>query len=150
MLTEERILIDKLRRIEALFAGTNFEGERNAAANAMDRIRSRLDATRESDPPIEYRFGALDAWSKKLLTALLRRYGLKPYRYRGQRRTTVMTRVPRSFVDQTLWPEFLRLDETLREYLREVTDRVIATGIHADSSDAEVRSEAARLPAGSD
>jgi len=50
-----------------------------------------------------------------------------------------MARVPVSFVDETLWPEFQELDETLRSYLEEVTNRVISTSIYADSSEAEVR-----------
>jgi hypothetical protein len=79
-----------------------------------------------------------DGWSKKLFIALLRRYGLKPYRYTRQRRTTVMARVPPSFLDKTLWPEFVELSDTLRTYLAEITDRVIAEGIHADSSDTEI------------
>lgn len=75
--------------------------------------------------------------------ALLRRYGLKPYRYRGQRRTTVMTKVTKSFVDQTLWPEFQQLNATLRGYLDDVTKRVIAEAIWGDVSDAEERSTTA-------
>ena len=52
-----------------------------------------------------------------------------------------MARVPASFVDGTLWPEFKELDETLRSYLDEVTSRVISESIYADSSEAEVRAK---------
>lgn len=140
-MTEEQKLIEKLRRIEALFAGTTFKGERDAAANAMDRIRNRLRDVEQSDPPIEYRFGMLDTWSRKLLVALLRRYGIKSYRYYGQRRTTVMAKVSSSFVDQTLWPEFLQLNTTLCAYLAEVTNRVISDGICSGSCEVEVRNQ---------
>jgi hypothetical protein len=74
------------------------------------------------------------------LLSLLRRYGLEPYRYSGQRRTTVMVRAPRVFIDETLWPEVQELNRTLRTYLDEVTDRVIKEGIHRDYSEAEVQS----------
>ena len=53
-----------------------------------------------------FRFTLADTWSRKLFLSLLRRYDLKPYRYRGQRRTTVMVKVPKPFVHETLWPEF--------------------------------------------
>ena len=139
IMMEEHRLIEKLRRIEALFAGTTFEGERNAAADAMRRIRSRLREARKTDAPVEYTFTLPDIWSRKLLVALLRRYEIRPYRYRGQRHTTVMAHVPVSFVDQTLWPEFCQLSDTLRSYLDEVTDRVISSGIHRDASEATVR-----------
>jgi len=79
--------------------------------------------------------------SRKLFIALLRRYELKPYRYRRQRRNTVMVRVPRSFVDQTLWPEFLELSRVLEAYLDEVTRRVIAEAVHDDDTDEEVIGE---------
>lgn len=86
-----------------------------------------------------------DGWSKRLLMALLRRYGLTPYRYHGQRYTTVMVRVSRGFVDQTLWPEYQALAKMLTEHLDAVTSRVIAEALNADGGDAEVRAE---LPAG--
>jgi hypothetical protein len=68
--------------------------------------------------------------------ALLRRYDLKPYRYPRQRATTVMVRIPRSFTE-TLWAEFLALDEALRGHLDAVAGRVIAEGIATDTSEAE-------------
>lgn len=143
-MTQEQQLVEKLRRVEALFARTTFEGERVAAANAMDRIRERLRKLQESDPPVEYKFTMRDAWSRRLLVALMRRYDVQPYRYHRQRYTTVMARVPASFVDETLWPEFKELNETLRSYLDEVTARVISESICADSSEAEVRAKPGR------
>jgi len=137
--TTEQELMDELRRVEALFARTTFEGERVAASNAMDRIRERLHGLQVSDPPIEFRFTMQNTWSRQLLVALMRRYDIKPYRYHRQRHTTVMARVPASFVDETLWPEFKELDKTLRAYLDDITSRVIRESIYADSSDAEVR-----------
>jgi hypothetical protein len=49
------------------------------------------------EPPIEFRFILTDQWSRHLFVALMRRYGIHPYRYRGQRRTTVMARLSRLF-----------------------------------------------------
>ncbi len=140
-MTKEQELIEKLHRVEAVFARTTFDGERDAAANAMNRIRERLQAMREADAPIEFKFTLQDAWSRRLFVALMRRYDITPYRYPKQRYTTVMARVPRSFVDETLWPEFNELEKTLRSYLDEVTSRVIGESIYADSSEAEVRDQ---------
>jgi len=42
METRERRLIEKLRKIEALFARTSTPGERAAAAHAWERIRESL------------------------------------------------------------------------------------------------------------
>ncbi len=134
---KESDLLEKLRKIERLYAGAATAGEKEAAAEAMNRIRNRLGEVAKVDKPIEYKFTLLDGWAKKLFLALLRRYELKPYRYSRQRRNTVMVRVPRSFVNETLWPEFLELSAVLKAYLEEVTNRVITDVIHEDTGDEE-------------
>lgn len=136
---DERALQEKLKLIEALHAGATTDGEREAAANARERIKARLANFQSVDPSLEYSFKTSDLWNKKLLIALLRRYGITPYRYRGQRYTTVMARVPMKFVNETLWPEYLALSKTLSEYLKDITDRVIAEGIESDASEPEER-----------
>jgi hypothetical protein len=148
-LDEDRLL-EKLRAIEALFAGATTAGERVAAGEAKKRIQLRLETLALDDPPIEYRLKAGDGWSAKLLLALCRRYDLKPYRYRGQRRTTVMVKVSRRFVDETLWPEFEQLSAVLRRHIAELTDRVIAAAVHQDVSDVSETDAPARLGMGED
>jgi len=141
MLTDEERLIQKIQSIERLFAGATTDGERIAASNALKRIRKRLDEIRKFDLPVEYKFTLNDLWSRRLLVSLMRRYGLKPYRYHGQRYTTVMAVVPKSFVDDILWPEFLKLDDILKSYLEKVTNRIISECIFTDNSEAEIRNE---------
>jgi len=135
---DERQLIEKLRLVEALFEGAGTAGEREAAASALDRLQRRLEEVQETDPPMEYRFTLADMWSRRLFVALLRRYGIRPYRYYRQRYTTVMAKVPQRFVDETLWPEYTELNKVLCTYLEETTERVIRHGVHEDSSEAEV------------
>jgi hypothetical protein len=52
-----------------------------------------------------------------------------------------MVRAPKRFVEETLWPEFQELSDTLTAYLTEVTERVVAAALHGDSSDAAEVSE---------
>lgn len=134
----EADLLDKLRKIERLYAGATTPGEKDAAADAIARIKKRLADTAKTEQPVEYKFTLADAWSKKLFIALLRRYAINPYRYSRQRRNTVMARVPRSFVNETLWPEFIELSKVLKTYLDEMTDRVISGGVHADAAEEDV------------
>ena len=144
-MNNEQQIIEKLKRIEALFEGTNIEGEKNAAVQAMQRLMKKLNQTKKENPPVEYKFCLEDMWSRKLFVALLRRYGTKPYRYSRQKYTTVMARVPETFVNEILWKEYQELNDILRHYLEEVTDRVIRESINADSSDAEVVNETKSL-----
>jgi len=137
----ESILMEKLLKIEALFAGAATEGERVSADLARERILKRLREIIPEDPPVEYKFTFRDMWSRKVFVTLLRRYGLSPYRYYRQRYTTVMAQIPKHFVDETLWPEFQEINEELSNYLQEITDRVVRRVLHEDSSDAAVVEE---------
>jgi hypothetical protein len=136
MLNESEIR-KKLRKIESLFARAGTKGEQLAAAAAAERIRARLDEAQQSGQQIEMRFSVGDIWSKKLFLALCRRYGLKPYRYHRQRRTTVMLKVPEQFVNEILWPEYQELNTVLTEYLSQVTERIIKQEIFPETTEAE-------------
>ena len=139
-------LIEKLRRIEALHARAGSSGEKVAAQRARERIQARLQQLAGEEPPIEFRFTLADQWSRHLFVALLRRYAIQPYRYRGQRRTTVMARLSRSFVNDTLWPEFQELQQTLSAYFDTLTDRVIERALEVKAGEAEERCEPQVLP----
>ena len=135
-MTDEAQLREKLRKIEALFAGAGTDGERLAAEAARDRIRAKLGEQGKRDPAVEMQFSLPDQWSRRLFLALCRRYGLLPYRRARQRVTTVMLRVPQGFAEQVLWPEFQELNVALMQYLNEVTTRVIRETVHGDTSEA--------------
>ena len=149
-MTNEQRLIDKLQSIERLHAGAATPGEKVAAAPALERMRQRLAELSKADPPVEHRFSLGDPWSRRLFVALLRRYDITPYRYPRQRYSTVMARIPRGFLNETLWPEFQELNATLVSYLDEVTTRVVSEGVHADSSEAAVVAELGTALAGND
>jgi hypothetical protein len=135
-MTNEQQLREKLRKITALFEGAATAGERQAAAAAIDRIRQALGAAVNEQPLPETKFRLADHWQRRLFLALCRRYGLKPYRYPGQRHTTVVLRAPRSFVDNTLWPEYIELQTALHAYLNEATERIIREEVSADAGEA--------------
>jgi hypothetical protein len=81
----EGTLLEKLRKIEALHAGTTVDGEREAARRAAERIRARLAELRGHEQDIEMLYRLPDPWKRKLFVALCRRYGLKPFREPGRR-----------------------------------------------------------------
>jgi len=60
----EARLIEKLRLIEACFAGAATDGERVAAGAARDRIRSRLEAVAAEEAPIAYQFTFRDLFAQ--------------------------------------------------------------------------------------
>ncbi|HTV57168.1 MAG TPA: hypothetical protein VMI06_19910 [Terriglobia bacterium] len=138
MITEQQ-LREKLRKITALFEGAATAGEREAAAAAMERVRQALDGAAKTRPLPETKFSMGDQWQRRLFVALCRRYGLEPYRYKGQRYTTVIVRAPASFVDKTLWPEYLALQRALHAYLNEATERIIREEVWRDAREAPER-----------
>jgi len=140
-MTAESALRDKLRKIEALFAGAGTPGEKAAAGAAADRIRARLRKDASAEKVVEVRFSISDIWSRQLFMALCRRYGIAPFRYRRMHKQTVIVKAPRSFVDQVLWPEFQELSGALIAYLSEITETLIREEVHRETADAEERDE---------
>lgn len=136
-MTTEAELKDKLRKIESLFAGASTAGERDAAQAARERIQAKLRDQEGRERPVEMRFTLGDGWNLKLFLALCRRYGLKPYRKRGQRRTTVTLMVVPGFANDILWPEFTQLAEALGTYLNEATERIIREEVFMGTGEAE-------------
>ncbi len=150
-------LIDKIRKIQALHDGAATSGERAAAAAALGRLQESLGRlgghgrsgpgtgagntgwtrgrswTAPPPPPPErekeYQFTLDNPWSYQLALALLRKAGLRPYRRKGQRRTTVMARMRPSYFEEVFAPEFRKIDRLLYEYLTATADRVIAEAI---------------------
>lgn len=136
MREEERIL-EKLRKVEALFAGATTSGEKKAAEAAKERIRDKLLSIRRKEEEIEWKFSFDNPWSRKLFLALLRRYGITPYRKHGQRRTTIMARMPRTFTEQLFWPEFESLNKILLDHIGHLAEKIIQEVIFSDISEAE-------------
>lgn len=132
----EGTLLEKLRKLEALHAGTNVSGEKEAARLAAERIRARLEELRGREKDTEYRYTLPDPWQRRLFLALCRRYGLEPYRERGQRVTSVMVKAPKAFQDKTFFPHFQALARELNAHLDELTTRVIREAIDEDVSEA--------------
>jgi hypothetical protein len=132
---DEATLRDKLRKIEALFAGAGTPGERAAAGAAAARIRARLAEMETREGPVEMRFSVADPWSRQLLVALARRYGLRPYRYPRMKRQTLVIKAPPAFLNEVLWPEFQELNAALTEYLSAVTERLIREEVFGDVSE---------------
>ena len=91
------------------------------------------------------RFSLPDPWSRQLFIALARRYGLRPYRYRRQRRTTIMLTAPQSFLDQILWREFVQINEALTEYLADITEKIIRNEIYGETGEADEVDEPPKL-----
>lgn len=128
-------IIARIRKVEALYHGTEQAGEKLAAETALNRLVMRLDAEHEQVEE-EFQFSLPDPWKRKLFLALARRHGLKPYRYPRQRHSTVMLRITKKRLDIVLWPEFEELGKILAEYLAQATDDIITRGVHGDLSEA--------------
>jgi tRNA nucleotidyltransferase (CCA-adding enzyme) len=132
-MTREEI-IAKIRKVEALFMGTDSPGEMQAARSALNRLKEQLAAAPEQAE--EFQFSMPDPWKRQLFVALVRRHNLTPYRKYRQRQTTVMVRTTRSMVDKILWPQYLELSRLLHAYLDEATRDIISRSVHGDLSEA--------------
>lgn len=144
MSSEDR-LREKLRKIEALYAGATTVGEKSAAGAAAERIRRQFEAASKREQAEEFKFSIPDPWSRQLFIALCRRYGVRPFRYARMHRQTVIVRAPASFVQRMLWPEFEELSHALSAHLSEITDKIIREEVHEATQDADEIDEPRRL-----
>ena len=136
-------LIAKLLRIESLHTGATTDGERVASDEARKRILEHI--AKLDEEPIEMRFTLQSRWSQQLFTALARRYGLEPFRYRRQHATSLMLSIKKRFLDETFWPQFRELNEELGKHLDEVARTVIEAAVHRDLSAAKEQAEPKQL-----
>jgi hypothetical protein len=146
MLPLEGTLLERLRKIEALHAGTKIDGEREAARRAAERIRARLAELRGREEDVELHYSLPDPWKRRLFVALCRRYGLKPFREPGRRASTVQLLAPEAFQNGTLWPQYLALSQELHAHLDELTTRVIREAINDDVSEPAEQAAPKALP----
>jgi hypothetical protein len=142
---DEAQLRDKLRKIEALFAGAATAGEKAAAGAAAERIRQQIGETARHEPPAEFKFSLPDPWSRRLFIALCRRYGLRPFRYARMKQQTVVVKAPPSIVEKTLWPAFLQANAALGIFLAEITDKVIREEVYGEPGEADEVPEPLKL-----
>lgn len=140
MLAEDH-LREKLRKIEALYAGASTAGEKAAA----ERIRKQFEAASRKEKAEEFKFSIADPWSRQLFVALCRRYGLRPYRYPRMHRQTIIVRAPSTFMRSVLWPEYEELSDALTSHLLEITETITREEIHEATQDAGEIDEPRRL-----
>lgn len=145
MASEEQ-LREKLRKIEALFAGAATPGEKAAAGAAAERIRQQFETASRTERLEEYKFSIADPWSRQLFIALCRRYGLRPYRYRRMHRQTIMMKGPPSVIGRVLLPEFEQLSAALTSHLAAITSKIIREEVHDAEQDADEIEDPRQLP----
>lgn len=143
MASEQESLRARLSKLEALFARAGTQGERAAAAAAIERLQGRLQRE-HAEPEIELKFSLPDSWSVRLFVAVCRKHGLRPYRYPRQRRTTVMVRAAEKPFDRLVWAEFSSLHEELVGYFEATVDYLVSTAMHADGDDSHLDMPPAR------
>jgi len=123
-------LLERIKKIEALINGAKTTGEKNAAISAKARILEKHPGVEIHRDPQEYRLYTSDSWHKKLLIALCRKHGVRPYRYKRQKYTTVMVNINEDYLNKVLWKEYLEYSAHLEKLVTGITDDLI-NKIHA-------------------
>ena len=121
----EQDLINALHAIECKQAGLP-AAEPSQAEQAKALILTRCGEMASAADVAEYRFTVNDPWSQFLFHALLKRYGLKGYRYKGQRTSTIMVRASKRLLDEVLEPLFVEMSRKFNEYLAETARKVFS------------------------
>ena|SRR3990172_6257816 len=114
-------ILELINKVEALIEHAGTDGERQSAILAKERLLKH-----KSKEETEYTIHTPDGWHKKLFNALCHKHNLEPYRYHRQKYTTVMVRVSKNYLDETLWPEYLKLSDILQKLVDDITLEVIS------------------------
>ena len=104
---------------------------RRRAAETITRIKSGEERVEKA----AVRLSLPDVWSVRLFVAVCRKHGVRPFRYRRQRRATVMARIGQGLLVRVLWPDFERLHDELESYFEDVTDHLIEEALGSDGED---------------
>lgn len=117
-------LFEKIRKIEALIESSKNGGERLSAELAKNRILERQQQE-IADKLIKYKVILDNPWKKKLLIALCNKHQIRPYRYKGQKSTTVRFQAILSFVDTILLPEYKKYEGLLEGLVQDIITDLI-------------------------
>ena len=128
-------LIQRIRQVEVEFAPEPPHGV-EPVPDARSRIIARREAIEQTDPPMEHAYRFKDPVIRTLFTALLRRYGLVPYRYPQQPEADVMVQLSMDFESEVLMPLFNELKAEIARFHEASMQRVVGDAIHWDLSDA--------------
>jgi hypothetical protein len=140
-LKSKLVTIVKMLPASAAITGS-FNGEAVRGSNA-----THPSAALQSDSEVEFQFSISDNWQHQLFNALANHYGLRPFRYDGQRDTTIMLKAPERFIEDTFWPQYQNLSNTLRNWLESFTSSVIQDVFQVESIKFEKPTAAAHEPA---
>ena len=134
----EADLLRKLAAIEALLGGATSHGEVDAARAAKERIEARLGAL----PPRcqDWHFTLNEAWSRKLFTAMAKKFGLETFRYKGQRRTSLVIHATLEKKHE-LWRQFLSAHQAMATHIDELAERLIRQALGEATDDVAERVE---------
>lgn len=124
---------EKIQKIEALIAKSTEAGEIQAARAALERMK-QIHADSPDTREMEFSMYTTDNWHKRLLMAICRKYGLKPFRYHKQKYTTVMVRTSKDFMNKVLWKEYQEYALILEGLVEEITGDLI-NKIHQDQEE---------------
>src|SRR3989344_7559332 len=128
-------IVERMNKIEALIERAGTGGERQSAILAKERLLKH-----KSEEEIEYTIHTNDMWHKKLFNAVCHNHNREPYRYYRQKYTTVMVRINKTYLDETLWPEYLKFSELLQELVDDITLEVISK-IHKNEDELVIQGE---------
>jgi hypothetical protein len=134
----DRELLESLQAISKSLVGIRSDLS-SKLAQSWGEFRAEAEALNEAGPLEEFRFSLPSARSQVLFYALLKRYGVNAYRYRGQKRSTINARVSKRFVDQLLWPQYREFASVLDTFFDGLAFQVISDAIVPGPFQVEVR-----------
>ncbi len=120
----EQTLIEAFRISEARHARL-VGAEVTDSELARARISEMLKQSATAPDIQEFQCGAKQDWERVIFCAICKRFGITVYRYSNQRKTTVLVRLSKQFMDDVLWPIYLDVANSVARRFTEVTSGLL-------------------------
>lgn len=130
----EQDLILRLQQVEVDLAQLPGLPGADDRQSALQDIVRRREAFEVIDPPMEHHYRYKDPVVRRLVTVLLRRYGLTPYRYPRQTEVDVMVRISMRFELEVFDPVVSAMRAELQRFQLASLERVAEQALHWDIS----------------
>lgn len=64
-------------------------------------------------------------WNRQIFLALCEKYNLEPYRYKGEKKTTIKLETTMDFMENILWPDYKKFTKIYHKSMEDILKKCI-------------------------
>jgi len=140
----KKILSDAFKSIEANVANEIPISKNDSQSNNLQIIRNRLIEIRALTSSVGYSINLSELWTRGLIIAILRRYGIEPFH--SDNNLEIGFFAPKRTVNEIILPVSRELHRVAYSYVTETLNSAICDIVFIDTSPPDIRKETSHSP----